>query len=370
MTVYNNGHVIDVSKTSISDYEIVAKEWSEGNKYLEELLLYCLKNNIVTQACCSGHDDQDVAYLQFEFSKKNMSSIIKIINRYYNLNGVNMIFVNQPGVISKFDIRVSKSIGEQFFKDMLLQLSNGLNIGIDSLTPDMKNTVDAMIKHEVPNEYLEIRYSMNNNQKKMFVATNNYNYSESYCYCDDVKLWVENSIAIDGTPERITPIIKDISEKAPSEYRNYIEKKTGLENQSTINFSKQQSVSEKKVDNEIIPITVNPQATLENDYARKNGMLVVDASFGMSLEEVAKAVCGQKYICRFNNFEIDGTKYANADQVVEAYKKHWEEGKRKFEELKKKQTQIDSSIREQQIQVAINQEVASKQEMQYGGIKR
>ena len=74
MANYNNGHVIDVSKISSSEYEIAAKEWSEGSKALEELLFYCLKNNIITQACCVGHKETDMAFLQFELSERNMNS--------------------------------------------------------------------------------------------------------------------------------------------------------------------------------------------------------------------------------------------------------------------------------------------------------
>ena len=154
-----------------------------------------------------------MAFLQFELSERNKKAIIKIINRYYNLNGVNMTFVNQPGIISKFDIRVPKNLGEQFFKDMLIQLSNGLDMGIDTLTSDMQSTMVAMTKHKVPNDYLEVQYSVNDYKKELFVATTNLNYSESYWNKVGAKPWVENSIGISGTPESIEPIIRDISKK-------------------------------------------------------------------------------------------------------------------------------------------------------------
>lgn len=35
-------------------------------------------------------------------------------------------------------------------------------------------------------------------------------------------------------------------------------------------------------------------------------MTIVEVLPGMNIEEVAKAMCGQRYICKFNNFEIDG----------------------------------------------------------------
>ena len=97
MENYNNGHVVDVSKISVSDFEKAAKEWSEGSKTLEELLLYCLKNNIITQACCIGHKDTDMAFLQFELSERNKKAIIKIINRYYNLKDIDFLKVGHHG---------------------------------------------------------------------------------------------------------------------------------------------------------------------------------------------------------------------------------------------------------------------------------
>lgn len=346
MQNYNNGHVVDISKISTSDYEIAAKEWSEGSKALEELLLYCLKNNIITQSCCIGHKDTDMSFLQFELSEKNMKAIIKIINRYYNLNGVNMTFLNQPGIISKFDIRVPKNIGEQFFKDMLSQLSNGLNIGIDSLPIDMGSTLDAMMRHKVPNDYLEVQYSNNNNQKKLFVATTNARYSDLYWDKENAKQWVDNSISIEDSPEKIIPIINDISKKAPVEYDNYIETQKRLGNQIPELLQSQQKDYQSSI---IKSIVVNAQATRENDYARKNSMTIVEVLPGMSIEQVASEICGKRYMCEFNNFKIDGTKYTSPDQIIEAYLKDWKEGKKRHLEAKNAQEHIDASIREQQL---------------------
>lgn len=332
-TNYNNGHIVDVSKMIIKEYEKAAKEWSEGNKSLEELLLYCLKNDIITQACCTGHKENDMAFLQFELSEKNIKAIIKIINRYYDLNGVNMTFVNQPGVISKFDIRVPKNMGEPFFEDMLSQLSNGLDVEIDSLSPDMQSTINAMTNHKVPNEYLEVQYSMNDNKKDLFVATTNPNYSESYWDKPEAKAWVEDSIGIEGTPKSIEPIIKDISKKASFEYSNYIEKQRRLNNTIPSVTNVEPKLDETimlEVDNEekISPIVLNAAATHENDYARKNNIAIYEVLPGMNIDDVAKAIYGQRSICKFNNFEIDGTKYNSPDEIVSAYEEHWKEGKK------------------------------------------
>ena len=141
------------------------------------------------------------------------------------LNGVNMIFLNQPGVISKFAISVPQNIREQFFEDMLSLLSNRLNIGLDSLSLDMRSTIDAVIKHKIPNDYLEVQYSNVDNQKKIFVAAATPSYSESYWNTEQAIPWTEKSVGIKGTPEQIIPILNDISRKSSYVYDNYIETK-------------------------------------------------------------------------------------------------------------------------------------------------
>ena len=78
-------------------------------------------------------------------------------------------------------------------------------------------------------------------------------------------------------------------------------------------------------------------------------MTIVEALLGSSIEEVAKAVSGERYICNFNDFEIDGTKYQNPEQIVDAYNKHLEEKYKRFLETKKQQEQLGSSNRNQQI---------------------
>lgn len=345
MQNYNNGHVVDISKISAGDYEKAAKEWAEGSKALEELLLYCLKNNIITQASCIGHKDTDMAFLQFELSERNIKTIIKIINRYYNLNGVNMTFLNQPGIVSNFDIRVPKNMGELFFRDMLIQLSNGLDIEFNSLTTDMQTIITAMMGHRVPNDYLEVQYSVNDNKKELFVATTNPSYSELYWDNDEAKAWVENSVSISGTPESIEPIIRDISRKTSHEYSNYVDTQRRLNNYQTISSPASQ---------EIVPIVANNQVTRENDYVRNNSMTIFEVLPGMSIENVAQAMCGQRYICKFNNFEIDGSKYTSPEQIVESYKNYWEEGKKRYLESKKEQETGDSSIIDNQPQIAEN----------------
>ena len=243
-----------------------------------------------------------------------------------------------------------------------------------------------MLKHKIPNDYLEIQYSKNNGEKKLFVATTNPNYSDLYWNNEKAKPWVENSVSIEDSPENIIPIINDISKKAPIVYNNYVEAQMRIGNRIPNSSQiEQEKTSNAIIEEEPVTIAANVQASRENDYARKNNMTIVEVLPGMSIEKVAKEICGKKYIGKFNDFEIDGTKYTNPEQIVEAYKKNWEEHKKKLqgkqeaqsitetktdeEPLKtftverNKQRQLDASIRVQQIN-AMQQANLNTQEMQ------
>ncbi|MBQ9319023.1 MAG: hypothetical protein IJR82_05270 [Bacilli bacterium] len=181
-----------------------------------------------------------------------------------------MTFINQPGVISKLDISVPKDIGEQFFKDMLGQLSNGLDVQIDLLSPDMQKTLDVMMKHKVPNDYLEIQYFVDNNKKKLFVATTNPNYSDLYWNSENAKTWVDESISIEDTPDKIIPILDDISKKTSSEYINYIDSQKRISNYISAQNPNVPPRIEKKSS-----VVLDAKETFENDYARLHSFQIV-----------------------------------------------------------------------------------------------
>lgn len=83
-------------------------------------------------------------------------------------------------------------------------------------------------------------------------------------------------------------------------------------------------------------ITINYQATMENAYARANSLQVVEVQIGSHIEDVAKEMCGKRYIGKFNNFLIDGTKYTSPQQIVDAYFKDIEKSKAQQAEKEQK----------------------------------
>lgn len=57
--------------------EQLARLWSEGNEYLYDLLIFCMKNNIKTVACCAGHKESgDTPYIGFDMDDPKTKYII------------------------------------------------------------------------------------------------------------------------------------------------------------------------------------------------------------------------------------------------------------------------------------------------------
>ena len=164
-----------------------------------------------------------------------------------------------------------------------------------------------------------------NNQKRLFVAADNPNYNELYWDKEGAKPWVENSFSIEGTPETITPIINDISKKASIEYSYY------LDRQKRIGVPNYEQLS---VQDEIKPTAffTDAQSSRESDYARQNNITIVKVFPGMSIEQVAKETCGKRYLCIFNGFEVDGTKYTSPEQIVTAYDNYLSEKRVEIDE--------------------------------------
>ena len=54
------------------NYDLL-KEFSEGSKALEDLLVYCYNNHVETRACCIGHNEKNTQhhpYIRFIIPKE------------------------------------------------------------------------------------------------------------------------------------------------------------------------------------------------------------------------------------------------------------------------------------------------------------
>lgn len=80
MENYNTGHVVDFFE--ITDYVKAAKDFSEGNSELEQLLLNCFSKGIKTVASCKGHPETgQEPYIAFSYCFDNQQVIYAILSR-------------------------------------------------------------------------------------------------------------------------------------------------------------------------------------------------------------------------------------------------------------------------------------------------
>lgn len=88
---YNNGEPIDTDAISQEEWIQCAKEWSEGDKNLEELIYFCLQNEIKTYASCSGHN-VDRPYISFIINEKNRYIIDSIASEFKDIKGAGIVY--------------------------------------------------------------------------------------------------------------------------------------------------------------------------------------------------------------------------------------------------------------------------------------
>lgn len=133
--------------------------------------------------------------------------------------------------------------------------------------------------------------------------------------------------------ELLTSIAKDISASNIEEANSNLEKVKQILEKITDEKAKENLLfwvnkytdkiisTEMSMDTMNSPIIFDAAATKESDYARENGFTICRVSPGANISDVAQAICGKRYICKFNDFEIDGTKYQNPEEIVSVYNK-------------------------------------------------
>ena len=163
--------------------------------------------------------------------------------------------------------------------------------------------------------------------------------------------------------ELLTTIAKDISASNIEEANSNLEKVKQILEKITDEKAKENLLfwvnkytdkiisTEMSMDTMNSPIIFDAAATKESDYARENGFTICRVLPGANISDVAKAICGKRYICKFNNFEIVGTKYQNPEEIVSAYEEYNDEIKKmvntaneilSFENYDATKTYIDS----------------------------
>ena len=137
-TEYNYGLPIDTDTLKEDKWEQCAKEWGEEDKYLTDLLLFCLKNGIKTRACCSGHNGEKSPYLAFEMKEKNNPIIDAISNEYKDKKGCNLVYFSEDGesIQSFAGVFFEKGENTKVFEriqEICKQIINGKNLECSDL---------------------------------------------------------------------------------------------------------------------------------------------------------------------------------------------------------------------------------------------
>lgn len=136
--IYNNGSTINFDK--IENYYIAAKEFSEGNKDLEKLLLYCFGNGIKTVACCAGHKEKSqLPYIALSYNENNKELIYHLMTLFNNSD----IFISYTKSIGGCIFSIH-SVKEDF--ELFKVINNSLEINDKSrtITEDFKMYIDIM----------------------------------------------------------------------------------------------------------------------------------------------------------------------------------------------------------------------------------
>ena len=140
--------------------------------------------------------------------------------------------------------------------------------------------------------------------------------------------------------ELLTTIAKDISASNIEEANSNLEKVKQILEKITdekvkenllfwVNKYTDKIISTKmSMDTMNSPIIFDAAATKESDYARENRFTICRVSQGANISDVAQAICGKRYICKFNDFKIVGTKYQNPEEIVSAYDEYNDEIKK------------------------------------------
>lgn len=176
----NSTSVITFSEIK-KDTKKYAKEYSEGNKYLEICLLTLWENNIYTKGCCIGHSVKR-PYISLDLTS-NLKMIKSILNN-----------------IEKDDIRISFVCNE---KNKGVSISS--NIGnltvFKKILNSIKENNNNIYKFEIDKAmnwekdyYMIVYYYKDNIVSKKFVTTNNLDEINNLKYKYDYKVLNEKNM--------------------------------------------------------------------------------------------------------------------------------------------------------------------------------
>ncbi len=352
----NNGSVVDFSQ--IKDYQQAAKDFAEGNRELEQLLLNCFSRGIKTTACCGGHEDKKrKPYISFLYSPENEQLIYallaklkdnefdfrynKLLNgksfffisegRMFDFNSASTLFNDINSVIDSFDI------GKDYYAELPIDLQKyGLLIknaeNDEFLKVDGRSGYFQMCYESVPDGYEYAMFTTdsyyNSAAEKGKFIRNSMGVFPSY----NLKV-PSREMAIQGL-NSIAMNIQTTEMKPPEEtpiqpYQPTKAKEEELE----IDFEYDERTKSNSLTNHL---KVNPGDTIEMVAQKLN----------------ACRAKGINAFAVFNGVEVNNYKSDDPQQIIDAFGQNLAAQKKAYEhftQMRDAQRQQDQLIRQQQL---------------------
>lgn len=148
----------------MQDPKYFAQKFSEGNKSLEELLLFCYANDISTFACCAGHENSrglvPSANIVFNVEPEQyemFSLLIEQMTQSELNNVLNLELRNPTGQQIIFDIRLEDlKYREEFFKGIKILLERGLTYNSENIYNQIFELYETLSSKNQENDSVEL----------------------------------------------------------------------------------------------------------------------------------------------------------------------------------------------------------------------
>ena len=153
----NTGKVVEEIPEEL--FEKAAKDFSEGNKELEDLLLYCFRNNIKTIACCAGHkENNSFPYISFKINDKTFKPILRMIKAISNIKDVELSFTNYIKKDKNFSFTIySHGVGaSKLFNAIKQACESKEDVNLEALSYIDQKIISVMMNHSIDREYFRI----------------------------------------------------------------------------------------------------------------------------------------------------------------------------------------------------------------------
>ncbi|MFA5408448.1 MAG: hypothetical protein WC343_06725 [Bacilli bacterium] len=155
MADYQFGESLSLNEI-LKNKEYYAQLFSEGDKMLEKILLYCFDNKIETYMCCAGHfDEEKPAFFVMNIPYASKKLIYSIVSSLYNAENT-IIRLGKKSNKEAIQVDFCSHYGASFFESLYDGITNLKNA--DNIGPDVIAVVEILNKFMNPSYDLYFEY--------------------------------------------------------------------------------------------------------------------------------------------------------------------------------------------------------------------